>query len=334
MLDGAPPTYDSAIAVPNAQSRARAGSRAPAPGFDFLKIYNRLSREAFLALADEARMAGVSIAGEVPDSMSPQEAAQAGMRSFEHLWNLFEACVPGAYAERDALHRLERRDATSDQKREVQARRDRLWINAYDEQCANDLVAHLARSGTWQVPTLVVNRSYAFFDDEWPTDDPRRRWVPKKFTEHWAELRAGTLAAYGPESANAWHARYAAEADLVRRMSEAGVGILAGSDAIDWEPYIYAGASLHDELELLVKAGLTPLQSLRAATMSAAMFMRREDLGTVEEGKLADLVVLDADPLLDIGNIRLIHAVIFDGRLHSRAELDALIARAIELARD
>jgi len=227
---------------------------------------------------------------------------------------------------------MERDGAPEEQRREVQGRRDRLWLTAYDAACSDALAARLRETETWQVPTLIVNRSYSYIDGTWPDDDPRRRWVPARFLESWAELRAETIAGYGPETAAAWHARYAAEADLVRRLARAGVGILAGSDAIDWEPFIYAGSSLHDELTLLVEAGLTPLQALQAATLGPATFLGRSDLGAVEEGKLADLVLLDADPLDDIRNVGRIHAVIFDGRLETRAELDALLADAVARA--
>ncbi len=334
MLDGDPPTYESAIAIGTAeQARARVREMKEA-GFDFLKVYNGLSRDAFLALAEEARRVGIPIAGELPDAVLPNEAANSGMRSFEHLWNLFESCVPGAGPLRDDLRRLEKEGATApaSEKQRLQSRRDHLWLTGYDAVCAEDLATSLAKDGTWQVPTLAVNRSYAYFDVPPPAEDPRRRWIPAKFLTHWEKLRTETLASYGPETATAWHARYEAEQDLVRRLAQAGAGILAGSDAVDWEPYIYPGSSLHDELALLVEAGLTPLQALQSATLNPALFLGRSDLGTVESGKLADLVLLDADPLVDIRNLGRIHGVVFDGRYQARPELDALISDAIARA--
>lgn len=115
---------------------------------------------------------------------------------------------------------------------------------------------------------------------------------------------------------------------MIRSFAAAGAGILAGSDATDWEPYLYAGSSLHEELVLLVDAGLTPLQALRSATSDPARFLGRKDLGVIEPGALADLVLLAADPLADIRNISAIDAVIFDGRPQTRPDLDALLADA------
>src|SRR5690606_27516052 len=176
--------------------------------------------------------------------------------------NLFEACVPGGYALRDSLRQLDRADAPEAARRPVREAQYRRWLGGMEPACRDALVVDLAAAGVWQVPTLVINRSYSFMDSTW-TADPRRRWVPARVLAEWDALREEVLAEYGPTGVAAWRARYRAEADLLRRMAAAGVGVLAGSDASD-EPFVYAGASLHDELALLVAAGLTPLQALQA----------------------------------------------------------------------
>ncbi len=326
MLDGDPPSYSHGLAVRTPEEARAVVAQMHALRFDYLKVYNGLSREAFFALADEARRVGIPIAGEVPDAIAPVEAAEAGMRSFEHLWNLFEACVPGATVLRDSLSRLDRADAPDEQRRAVREAQYRGWLGGMQAACRDALVADLAAAGVWQVPTLVVNRSYSFMDSTW-TADPRRRWVPARVLAEWDALREEVLAEYGPTGVAAWRARYRHEADLLRRMAAAGVGVLAGSDASD-EPFVYAGASLHDELALLVAAGLTPLQALQAATLNPAVFLSRDDLGTVAPGKLADLVLLDADPLVDITNTQRIRSVVLNGRLLDRPTLDALLDQA------
>jgi imidazolonepropionase-like amidohydrolase len=113
--------------------------------------------------------------------------------------------------------------------------------------------------------------------------------------------------------------------DVVGRMHRAGVRILAGSDA-PW--LVVPGFSLHDELVLLVKAGLTPSDALRAATLDTAQFLGLENsLGTVETGKLADLVLLDANPLVDIRNTQKISGVFLQGRYFNRQALDGLLQK-------
>jgi imidazolonepropionase-like amidohydrolase len=120
---------------------------------------------------------------------------------------------------------------------------------------------------------------------------------------------------------------YRKQVDVVGMIARANVGILAGTDVLN--PFCFPGFSLHDELRLLVEAGLTPLAALQSATLNPARFLGREkDLGTIEKGKLADLVVLDANPLADIGNTGRIHAVLVGGRLLNRKELDELLVAA------
>lgn len=327
MLDGDPPLYahGRGIATP-AQARA-AVAEMDSLGFDYLKVYSGLSRESFLALADEAQRLGVPIAGEVPNAVSPVEAAEAGMRSFEHLWNLFEWCVPGAGVLRDSLAALERRDASDAERRPLRERQWSRWLVGYDTACADRLAIRLRQTGTWQVPTLVVNRSYSFPDSTWGSD-MQRAAVATDVLAGWDTTRAELLAEYGEKGAEAWRARWAHERDMLQRMVAAGVGILAGSDASD-EPFVYAGASLHEELALLVQSGLTPLQALQAATVNPARFLRATDsLGTVAPGKLADLVLLDANPLVDIRHTTQIRGVVRDGHWLDRRALDELLTRA------
>ena len=334
MLDGDPPLYDFGIAVRTPAEARAVVAEMQSLGFDYLKVYSGIPRDAFHALADEARRRGVVIAGEVPNGVQPIEAATAGMRSFEHLWNLFESCVPGGYALRDSLAQLDLRSAPEAERRAVRDVQYRRWLDSYDPACTDILAAGLKRTGTYQVPTLIINRSYSLMDSTW-TGDARRQWVPRATLAEWDELRTETLEEYGPLGVAAWRARYAHEGTMIRRMAAAGVGILAGSDVSD-EPFIYVGASLHDELALLVEAGLTTLQALQSATLNPARYLEATDsLGTVAPGRLADLVLLDANPLADIKNTARIHAVVLNGRLLTRADLDRLLdeARAIAQAR-
>jgi hypothetical protein len=333
MIDGDPPLYDHAHVVHSPEEAKAVAALMRAYDFDYLKVYSGLSRDAFLALSDEARQIGLAIAGEVPNEVTPVEAAAAGMRSFEHLWNLFEWCVPTAAARRDKLQELDRIGADESIQRPVREKQYQAWLSYFDTACVDSLASDLARHGTWQVPTLVVNRSYSHIDSAGWNTDSRRNMVPTTTLEEWEILRTELLAEYGPLGVAAWRARYAREADMLRRMRDAGVGILAGSDASN-EPFVYPGSSLHEELELLVEAGLTPLQALQAATFNAAMFLDRGDIGVVEAGRQGDLVLLDADPLTDIRNTRQIRAVVYRGRVLGRPQLDSLVALAQARARN
>lgn len=179
-------------------------------------------------------------------------------------------------------------------------------------------MARLARNGTWITPTLAVFRGQNAPDAL--AADPRLRFVPPALARRWAEDR-------DPPSDEDLHVEV--QRGRVARMAlQAGVGILAGTDASD-EPYVFAGSGLHDELALLVEAGFTPLQALQAATLNPARYLGAADsMGTVAAGRVADLVVLDANPLEDIRNTTRIFAVVADGRLIEAGERARLLARA------
>jgi imidazolonepropionase-like amidohydrolase len=122
---------------------------------------------------------------------------------------------------------------------------------------------------------------------------------------------------------------------MVGAMHRAGVPLLAGTDTAWGVPYIYAGFSLHDELALLVRAGLTPMEALQTATINPARFLEMEqDLGSISKGKLADMVLLTADPLIDLHNAGKIEAVFINGRLLDRKQLDALLVDAENVVKE
>jgi imidazolonepropionase-like amidohydrolase len=186
------------------------------------------------------------------------------------------------------------------------------------------------KNGTWQTPTLTLLR--AQIDDPLPENDPRLKYLSKEVRAKWD---AGYYRNFPPEPRAAMAKLTKAQFDesmrLVGLMYRAGVPILAGTDAMN--PQCFPGFGIHDELALLADAGLSPLAALQAATRNAAQFMGQLDRrGTIEVGKIADLVLLDADPLADIHNTRSIRAVVLNGKLYPRAALDAMLSRAQVLA--
>ena len=159
-------------------------------------------------------------------------------------------------------------------------------------------------------------------------NDPRAKYLSKEARANWER---GFYAAFPPPVRPALIASAQADFEeytkIVGGMYRAGVKLLAGTDALN--PECYPGFGLHDELALLVDAGLSPLAALQAATLNAAQFMEQAALrGTIEPGKIADLIVLDKDPVADIRNTRSIRAVVFNGNLLTRPALDAMLAEA------
>jgi imidazolonepropionase-like amidohydrolase len=195
-------------------------------------------------------------------------------------------------------------------------------LETYDATRCAGLFSRLVANGTVQVPTLSYWQRDGMSAAE-IVNDPRLRYIPESERTTWEPYLARLRPTDAPLRRRYWDARL----HVVGAMRRAGVRFMSGTDV--GNPYVYSGFSLHDELRLLVKAGLSPLQALQAATLNPAQFLNVADsLGTLEAGKLADLVLLDADPLADIGNIGRIRAVVLNGRLLTRSDLDALLAAA------
>src|SRR5262245_42540586 len=193
------------------------------------------------------------------------------------------------------------------------------------------MFAAFKKNGTWQCPTLVVLRNIRDLDDPSITNDVRVKYMPRELRSSWDPARDKRFQTRTTEEIEVGKRTFPKELEIVGDMQRAGVGILAGTDT--GNPYCFPGFSLHDELELLVKAGLTPMEALQAATRNPARFMGREkELGTVEEGKLADLVLLDANPLETIANTKKINAVVFGGRLFPKTSLNEMLAEVEALA--
>jgi imidazolonepropionase-like amidohydrolase len=189
----------------------------------------------------------------------------------------------------------------------------------------------LAHNGTWQAPTLVVLRSIASLDDSRFTDDPRVRYMPAGVLKSWDWRNDFRFRSRTPEDWAIAKRLYKRNVEILGAMHRAKVPILAGTDTLN--PYAFPGFGLHDELSLLVDAGLSPADALRAATLNPAAFRNAADSGAVETGKRADLVLLDGNPLESIGNIRKIRAVVLNGRFYDRAALDGLLAAALRRAK-
>ncbi|MCU0633754.1 MAG: amidohydrolase family protein [Gemmatimonadaceae bacterium] len=200
------------------------------------------------------------------------------------------------------------------------------------------------------MPTLVEMQTR--FNSEYPLSpefaarftDPRLRYVSPSRVIEWRTamaLDAGVVQgqfSYGPRGPDSIFAEREREVATRLRMpadlQQGGALLLAGTDVDNRFPFLFFGFSLHDELALLVKGGLTPLAALQSATINPARFLQREtELGTVTEGKLADLVLLEANPLEDIAHTKRIAAVVLNGRYLSRAELDRLLDRAAAIVR-
>ena len=306
--------------VANAEEARAAVRDLKRRGADFIKIISVPSKDVFLAIADEAKKQGIPFAGHLPFQVSAIEASNAGIRSIEHL--LYSAFSLSFSSKEDDLRtRLvaaeEKGDSVAWEKIAHEA------DATYDKDKASALFQTLKRNGTWVTPTLASLEITAH-PEEWSVDDPQLGFVPPSLAQHWRDsIHDGEM-----KERVAWLARQAAnDWRLTGELHQAGIPLLVGSDSLD--PFVFPGESLHRELVELVRAGLTPVEAVGAATRGAARFLGREsDLGTVEAGKRSDLVLLDGSPLESIANTQRIAGVVRDGNYLDRAALDKLLAEA------
>ncbi|MDQ7806061.1 amidohydrolase family protein [Amycolatopsis sp. A133] len=292
---------------------------------DFVKVYFYLPKDAFAAIADECRRHGLPFAGHWPYRLRQLDAARAGQRSFEHNFGLPVATS----SRRDEF--LARLDATPFDPKvprdffNLARELDRQAAQAYDPATAARHFAGLNACGSWLTPTFAVNRVISRPADAF-AHDPRLKYVSPDIRALWAD-RLPLFSPATPEQIAQQEAYFQAQLQLVGEAHRAGVGILGGTDCQN--PYVFPGFSLHDELDFLVAAGLGPRRALQTVTRDAAAFLGRADTaGTITPGKVADLVLLDADPLADIRAVRRIDTVVTAGRVLGRAALDRMLADA------
>jgi hypothetical protein len=283
-------------------------------GADYLKVYSKIPRQGYFALVDEANKLGMPFAGHKPFAVSSVEAAQAGQRSFEHVLEILFDFYPGG-AE------LRRTNSTYFHPTVIR----RQMIDQHDYAQTDEAFAVFVEQDTYLCPTHLTRKFDALAGDPAFRDDPRLRYVDREQRGDWladADRMVGIDPS--PEGRRAFKEFYELGLDFIGRANAAGVKILAGTDAND--SYCFPGFGLHDELEELVAAGLTPGEALRAATLTAAEFLGVEaDYGSVAPGKVADLLLLGGNPLAEIGNTRRIEAVCFNGAVYGRQALDQLL---------
>ena len=316
MLDGPKPRFPSSVAITTPEDGRRVVDELKQRGADFIKLQSLIPRDAVFAIADEAKKQGIAFEGHVPDSVRASEMSDAGMKSFEHLIGIFEGSSP---LEDEFL-----------KGNKTEAR----FLATYDPVRADGLAKILAKNGTWQCPTLVWERGGNMIDATDFSTDTRAKYVPEAWkAKTWKRFTAEITQGYGSDDLAVRKKFVSKELEVVHMLHELGVGFLAGTDT-PAGAYVFPGFSLHEELQRFVAAGFTPLEALQTATVNPARFFGMErQLGTIEAGKLADLVLLSANPLEEISNTQKISGVVANGRYFSRKELDEMLADVEAAAR-
>lgn len=293
--------------VKHALSKVQAQYEA---GYDFLKIHPGLTRPEFMAIADIANDLGIPFAGHVPSDVGVPDALGSGMATIDHLDGYMQTLISPDQAPSIGLGRFF----------------GLLLAGHADESRIRPIAEATAAGGVWIVPTEALFEHTANnIDPDEIADWPEMKYVSRSTVQQWVSAKRELMN--DPD----FDASVAARAIELRRklileLHRAGAGLLLGSDSP--QRFNVPGFALHRELEYLVAAGLTAYEALQTGTVNPAKFFGMEDdLGTVEIGKIADLVLLDQNPLIDINNMRRIHGTMLRGRWVSRAELDVILAR-------
>jgi len=293
------------------------------PGF--IKVYNQLLPEHYFSLIAEAKKRDIAVLGHKPRAASAIDGSNAGHKSFEHARLFLFECYPGASELRERyLARYSGEVSTGGRIIKTSDRRE--MIDNHSPELFDELAAVMVNNGTWFVPTHITRKMDAFADNEAYRQDARLKFI------HFFKRFGWNMDADGmierdpsPEGRKAFMDFYLKGLELTGKAHRAGVKILAGTDAND--TYCFPGLGIHDELQELVKAGLTPIEALKTATMNPAeYFGLSADYGLIASGKVADLILLDANPLENIANTARIDKVVFNGIVYTRKELDNMLA--------
>jgi imidazolonepropionase-like amidohydrolase len=321
VLDGNPPLWPAISIMADTEQRAESAVNFLIDqGVDSIKIYNSMTEPALVAIVRTAHKRGIPVIGHVPRSMTMTRAVELGMDGLEHIRVTGRELLPVEEADKIDFLPFVQREAL-------------LWQRFdLDSDKMKALVSFLAERKVFLDPTLTIDElsSLALYAEQ--AKDPNNRFLRDSFINE-AEA-APDVFRLPPELKEASAEGFRKRLQFIGMCGRAGVQIIAGTDGVGTGTLL-PGFGLQHELELLAQAGLTPIQVLQAATINAARALRKDgELGSIEAGKLADLVILSSNPLLDIRNTSKIDGVMTGGRLLDRQALDGMLARAEAAAKE
>jgi len=312
-----------AYQVTNQAQAREAVAEAKASGVEFIKIHNDLTPEAYFAIAAAAKANGLYLTGHAPTGVSVAALSDSGMRSIEHFPGMLEGC---STREDELLKASLEALAMAPAPRSLRSSEiRRMAVDSFSAMKCAALAARLVTNGTWLSPTFMPGGGIRALSTR---NADLAKYVFAPLRARWQQQAAAApepavLSLQEQELAKAVEAR---RLEIVAIMKKGGVQFVVGTDA--GGAWRIPGRSLHEGLVEMTKAGLTPMETIVAATSSSARLLGREkELGTVQAGKLADLVVLNANPLQQIENTRTVNAVVVNGQLLDRKALDDMLAQ-------
>ncbi len=276
-------------------------------GAHFIKVYNRMTLPLLEAVLAEAAERDFPVAGHVPPPFAASTLSIAGMASQEHLQGILEESSVAGDEFRDFIAGTFSDSPSRETIVHFVELRTRM-VTEFDPERASDLFSIFSRQGTAITPTLVSNRGILLAGiEESLRTDPRFGFLPEEVQNAWSQPNR-LYSLFDVDTKREWYSRLIS---VVGQLNNSNVLLLAGTDL--GVPWVYPGSSLHDELELMTQAGLSPRQALATATVNPTRYLGLTDRGTIETGQIGDFVLLGSNPLDDITAIRDIKAVLLRG---------------------
>lgn len=322
-LEGLKPIWKGTLEVGSEQEVEAALTRLQVMKVDFVKVTdNTLKPDLFLYALRQAKARGLTTSAHVPAALTVEQASEAGLGSIEHMGYALKMGSPqeAQIAADVAAGRITGAEASA------------RTLATFDEATATAAFRQLAARGTFVTPTLNGSRITAYLDQDDHAADSYLAYIGAglKATYAWRVERAAKDDAAAIARR---HAVYEKNVSLLPLLQAAGVPILAGTDAGFLNSFNYPGVGLHDELQIFVNGGLTPLQALQASVVNGPRFLGKSGrYGAVAPGKAADILILDQNPLSDIAATRQIHGVVLKGEYFDRTALDEMLKNAQEQA--
>ena len=319
-IDGPSATWAGSLEVETEEDITEALDSLEALNVDFVKIYDsRISPENYLSTIQETKKRGFTVSGHMPFTVTLGETVDAGMDGIEHLYYIMKGCASNEIEVTDKLNRGEMG----------------FWgampalMGAYSDSTAQNTFNKLKKNDVFVVPTLHIGKTLSYLDEVDHSKDPYLKYVGNGIINTYQ----GRIKSALNSTEEARENRKQLDTffgELANSLNSAGVQLLAGSDSGAFNSYTYPGISLHKELQVMVENGISPLDALRTSTVNGAKFLNQTDeYGSISEGKVSDLVILDENPLENIENTQKIYSVIKGTQVFSKRQLQELLNNSV-----
>lgn len=315
-LDGSGGTWAGSISVTTQEEAVKAVDSLINMGSDFIKLYDsKISQDAYIWILEEAKRRGVKTSGHMPFTVMLKEAVEAGLGSVEHLYYVLKGTS------------TEEQEVTKD----VIAGKANFWgsmnrLMATSSEAQEQATFNLLKdNGTYVTPTLYIGNVLTYLKEVDHSNDEYLNYVGDGIIDTYQGRIRSALNA-NEEFTQMRINLNNTFVNLVPKLHEARVTLLAGSDCGASNSYVYPGQSLHGELSALVNAGLPEIEAIKAATINGAKFLEVDDFyGSLKVGKSGDLLILNDNPLEDISHTQNISRMVLQGKVYSKADMDAIL---------